>query len=209
MRKNTLFVSVLLGFGALAGGYSLLNSPSEAQYEARISEKNVKNDYNTEYLTAMRTNVNTGKVEASDYLKAIRESEAIKGKTSTMGLNWEFIGPDNIGGRARSIVVDKDDDQLLYCGAAAGGMYVSKNAGGTWEYKSGNWENIQVSTVVQDASGKLYAGTDFTQMQRQLLIMVLHFQEVGYGLVMIKEILGQDFNPRFHYQTHQASNGLT
>lgn len=161
MRKNTLFVSVLLGFGALGAVYSALNIAPEAKYETRNAEKSVKGEFNDEFLRAMRTNVNTGKVEAADYINAVSESKAIKGKTSNLGLNWDFIGPDNVGGRARAIVVDKDDDQKLYSGGAAGGMYVSSNAGGTWEYKSGNWANIHVSTIAQDGNGRIYAGTGF------------------------------------------------
>lgn len=46
---------------------------------------------------------------------------------------WKNIGPFDIGGRVRSIAVHPTNTNILYIGAAAGGIWKSINGGSTWE----------------------------------------------------------------------------
>lgn len=161
MRKNTLFVTVLVGLGSVAAIYAGMNEDSIAKYTSRNAQISAT-EANSEFFDEMHKNVNTGKIEPSDFIKASQEISARRKSQASLGLNWEYSGPDNIGGLTRAIVIDKDDSQRLYAGADGGGVFVSTNAGGTWEYRSQDWDNINVSTLVQDGNGKLYAGTGIT-----------------------------------------------
>jgi photosystem II stability/assembly factor-like uncharacterized protein len=45
---------------------------------------------------------------------------------------WELVGPSNIGGRMTSLAVDPTNPDLLYIGAAGGGVWKSEDAGKSW-----------------------------------------------------------------------------
>tara|TARA_R110002050_G_scaffold200591_1_gene335587 strand:- start:140816 stop:143893 length:3078 start_codon:yes stop_codon:yes gene_type:complete len=159
MKNNTLLVSVLAGLGSIAALFAIFSTQNVSQYSPReVVNSGAQSMANNEFFTAMRKNVNTGKVEASDYIKAAAEVNS-RSKSRATSLNWEFSGPDNVGGRVRGIVIDKDDANKVYAGAIGGGMYVSTDAAGTWTYKSDNWANILVSAIVQDGNGRVYVGT--------------------------------------------------
>jgi len=53
----------------------------------------------------------------------------LKGQSSVQ-FNWKETGPDNMGGRVRSLVIRKDG--RLYAGAALGGLWTSNNNGKNW-----------------------------------------------------------------------------
>lgn len=56
-----------------------------------------------------------------------------RGAYRDAGINgWDDLGPDNIGGRIRAIAVNPDNDNVIYVGAAAGGVWKSTNGGSTW-----------------------------------------------------------------------------
>lgn len=161
MKKNTLFVSVLIGLGSLAALFTVVTTDVDTQYVSRENANDVQNEMNDDFFNVMRKNAVTGEVESSDYLKAVQESKMAGSSRAALDLEWEFSGPDNVGGRVRGIVVDNETSSRLYAGGAGGGMYLSTDGGGTWTYKSEDWDNIHVSTIAQDADGRLYAGTGF------------------------------------------------
>ena len=158
MKKEALYLTIFLGFGALMTYILNTKSDKEGQYISRELQNTVSEEANSAYFDIMRKNVQSGKVEANDYLKAIEQVSTSRNARATQ-LNWEFMGPDNIGGRVRAIVVDNANGNRIYSGGAGGGMYISTDGAGTWTYKSDDWENIHVSTIAQDANGRLYAGT--------------------------------------------------
>jgi hypothetical protein len=160
MKKNKLFISALAGLGSVMALFAVFSNSGNSQYSPREEASDLAEKVNSDYFNTMRRNVNTGKVEALDYIKASEGVKELKMKNSrATSLNWDFAGPDNIGGRSRAIVVDNVNPNLIYAGGAGGGMYVSTDAAGTWSYKSTDWDNIQVSTIAQDGDGVLYAGT--------------------------------------------------
>lgn len=76
------------------------------------------------------------------------------------------IGPDNIGGRTRAIVVDQRDatHKTLYAGAVAGGLYVKGSESSTWDYvpyitESGDQITLSISCMVQTPDNMIYIGT--------------------------------------------------
>ncbi len=162
MKKNTLFVSLLAGLGSLAAVFTVINSEVEAEYSPReVIGDSMNASKRSEFFSYMRKNVNTGRIEPDDYINAIAATKNSK-VSRAANLNWEFSGPDNIGGRTRAVIIDNVDPNRIYAGSIGGGMYVSEDAAGTWTYKSDTWENLQVSTIIQDPDGRLYVGTGNT-----------------------------------------------
>ncbi|MGX5203392.1 hypothetical protein [Aliikangiella sp. IMCC44632] len=80
------------------------------------------------------------------------------------GLNstsWESIGPGNIGGRIRSLAFDPDNSDRIYVGSVSGGVWVTENAGASWQPTDDFMANLSVSTLKFDPnnSAVIYAGT--------------------------------------------------
>ncbi len=66
-------------------------------------------------------------------LQWFEQHQAMKNATPFNDLKWKFIGPDIISGRCTDIAVPGADRNIIYAGAATGGVWKSVNAGTTWE----------------------------------------------------------------------------
>ncbi len=67
--------------------------------------------------------------------------------------------PDNIGGRTRAILIDKNDVNHLYAGSVSGGLFESFNKANNWSKVSTFTENLAVSSMTQTPDGTVYVGT--------------------------------------------------
>ena len=47
-------------------------------------------------------------------------------------LNWQLEGPSNIGGRFNCVVTNPTDTNVIYAGAAQGGIFKTTDAGNSW-----------------------------------------------------------------------------
>ena len=74
---------------------------------------------------------------------------------------WMPLGPGNIGGRTRSILIHPQDPNIMYGAGVAGGVWKSTNAGGTWTPISDLIANIAVGSMAFDPKNPnvIYAGT--------------------------------------------------
>jgi photosystem II stability/assembly factor-like uncharacterized protein len=68
------------------------------------------------------------------YLNAVRQTQNFqkKGLSTRNGSNWILAGPTNSGGRITSLAVHPSNAQIIYAGAAAGGIFKSINGGTSW-----------------------------------------------------------------------------
>ena len=62
--------------------------------------------------------------------------------------NWDFRGPDNIGGRVRAIAIHPNDPDLIYVGSAGGGMWRSENAGDNWEMVDDFLPSLAITSII-------------------------------------------------------------
>lgn len=62
----------------------------------------------------------------------------------------EEIGPFNIGGRTRALVLDKTDANRIFVGAITGGMWVSDASGRGWTKLNDNEITLNISHLAQD-----------------------------------------------------------
>lgn len=73
---------------------------------------------------------------------------------------WSFLGPNNVAGRTRALLVDPADPSTLYAAGVSGGVF--KMAGGSaWVATSNQLSNLAVNALAFDPKDTrtLYAGT--------------------------------------------------
>ena len=74
---------------------------------------------------------------------------------------WKFLGPGNIGGRTRVLVIDPVEPRIMYTGGVSGGVWKSGNAGSDWYPIGDDLANIAVNSLAMHPTDRntLYAGT--------------------------------------------------
>lgn len=82
-------------------------------------------------------------------------------KSAAAQLNWEFVGPGNIGGRLRGLLVHPNNPNLLYVGSASGGVWKSTDGGTSWSPTMNDLVTLNISALVMkpDDPNTIYAGT--------------------------------------------------
>lgn len=116
----------------------------------------------------------SGVMDKHAHLRAVRQARAMSAlQKSHAAAAWQAIGPRNIGGRITALAVHPFDANIIYLGAAAGGVFLSVDGGRHWapifdEQPSlsigalaidpNNPDNIYVGTGEANGSGDSYAG---------------------------------------------------
>jgi photosystem II stability/assembly factor-like uncharacterized protein len=74
---------------------------------------------------------------------------------------WLSLGPGNIGGRTRSIVVHPTNAKVLWAGSVGGGVWRTGDGGQSWEPVDDFMANLAVTSLVMDPTDPdvIYAGT--------------------------------------------------
>lgn len=74
---------------------------------------------------------------------------------------WRFLGPGNIGGRTRVLVIDPSQPEVMYTGGVSGGIWKTYTSGLQWEPIGDDLANIAVNSLVMHPTDRntLYAGT--------------------------------------------------
>jgi photosystem II stability/assembly factor-like uncharacterized protein len=74
---------------------------------------------------------------------------------------WFFLGPGNVGGRTRVILIDPADPRIMYAAGVSGGVWKSRSGGELWEPVGDDLINIAVNTMALHPTDHqiLYAGT--------------------------------------------------
>jgi hypothetical protein len=74
---------------------------------------------------------------------------------------WTWLGPGNIGGRVRSILIHPTSTNILWCGGVDGGVWKSTNAGVAWFPLNDFMANLAISCMAMDPGNPntIFAGT--------------------------------------------------
>ncbi|MEZ5044273.1 MAG: T9SS type A sorting domain-containing protein [Saprospiraceae bacterium] len=101
----------------------------------------------------------SGNIDHRAYRQAVL---AKKGQLQTRNLSpWTPIGPVNIGGRITSISVHPDAPSVIFFGAAAGGVFRSRDNGQDWEPVFDEATNLAIGDIAisPDNPRSIYVGT--------------------------------------------------
>ena len=85
-----------------------------------------------------------------------------QGLSQPFNLNtYESVGPNNVGGRSRTLAFDKRNSNIMLTGGTTGGIFRSTNGGAKWTFVSPEDEIRSVTCIVQDPKtpDTWYAGT--------------------------------------------------
>ncbi len=158
MKRGLLFS--LSGL-VLAGAMIWMNyTPETEYYEPReATMQQLSADGYAAYMNRLRRNPATGKVEEADVMAARMQAEKLSKNASSSNLQWTEMGPDNIGGRTRAILFDRDDPNKMWAAAVSGGIFRSPNGGRSWIPVNDQLQNMAVVSLAQGIDGAIYAGT--------------------------------------------------
>lgn len=83
------------------------------------------------------------------------------GRSVQAANRWENIGPDNISGRVRAIAVHPTNTEVIYIGAAAGGVWKTTNFGNEWSTTFDTLSALAMGALAIDPNNPnvIYAGT--------------------------------------------------
>lgn len=161
MKKGILF-SLAIGATAIISATLFMKSQN-TYYSPRVQVVQHDDAYGSiEYINSMRVDPTTGKVDPQDEISARAHIERInskQGKKSALGLNWSNLGPNNIGGRTRAILVDKDNSNIIYSACVSGGLFKTTTGGSSWAPVNDSFNNLAVNSLCQAPNGDIYFGT--------------------------------------------------
>lgn len=74
---------------------------------------------------------------------------------------WQWLGPTNVAGRMRSLLLDPRDPQRLLSGGVSGGVWESRDGGGHWRPLSDDAANVNIGALAFEPGNPqvVYAGT--------------------------------------------------
>jgi hypothetical protein len=112
---------------------------------------------------------------------------------------WSELGPGNIGGRTRGLVIDPTSPTTMYAGGVAGGVWKTTNAGASWAALDDFMANLAVSALTMDPgnSSVLYAGTGEGYFNIDAVRGAGIFKTTDSGSTWIQ--LASTNNSSFHY----------
>jgi hypothetical protein len=163
MKSNFYsFQSVLTIVIFTAIFFSCKTTPNNSSQPAE-QEKNSQKRFDDingaiEYEFNMIKNPATGKIPEGirqmEMAQAREISQSQSPNAPTLLNAYTFQGPDNLGGRTRSIAYDVRfngaGNQIILAGGVSGGIYKSIDNGATWVRKSPTGQHFSVTSVAQD-----------------------------------------------------------
>ncbi|MGE5431120.1 MAG: T9SS type A sorting domain-containing protein [Syntrophomonadaceae bacterium] len=174
MKKYKVFLTSFLLFAGAVSSFLYFNQPqiltNEDFRKLRIEEEKDGDeeavpgyaDKMLEWYYGQRS-YPSGEVPVEWREKALKQisKNNLQLEKSASTLSWTQLGPRNIGGRIRSIVVNPNDPATIYVGSVAGGIWKTINGGTSWFALDDHMENLSIGSLVMDPSNPdiIYAGT--------------------------------------------------
>ncbi len=134
----------------------------------------------------------------SEALNHIKKNNILS-KTEAENFVWEQVGPGNIPGRTRSILIDPQNPDIIYSGSVSGGVWKTTDGGLSWFALKDNMENLAISTMVLDPNNSqiIYAGTGEGYFNTDQVRGEGIFKTINGGVTWSR--LSSTFNEKFYY----------
>ena len=102
-----------------------------------------------------------GKIKQSHYLTALKDAQYLHNNSVNRDLEWQLLGPTNIGGRITDLANHPAEPEIIYVAAASGGIYKSINNGDSWEQIFNDTPVISMGDIALDPNNPqiIFAGT--------------------------------------------------
>lgn len=104
-----------------------------------------------------------GEFDHSAYLRALDQREAMlaEGEVGIQAVAWTERGPENVGGRTRSLLIHPTNPNILIAGSVGGGIWRSTNGGTTWAPVDDRLRSLAIGCLAFDPTNPnvIYAGT--------------------------------------------------
>ncbi len=85
-------------------------------------------------------------------------------KSINGGASWSSAGLS--GGRTNALIIDPDNNDIIYAGTYSNGVYRSTNAGGSWTQMNDGLGSLTINRMGINPGVYLFAGTNGTSMYR-------------------------------------------
>ena len=166
MRFKT-FIPVLSTV-ALAAGIAIWGSNENAPNANRSVDISTETEKEQsirgaiESIYSMRLNEETQTLDPAWVAGAIAQADALQSVSKRLNkkLEWQGMGPDNVGGRIRAFLMHNSKPELWFAGGVSGGLFRSTTYGQSWTPINDLQENLNVTCVAQlPVSGKIIYGT--------------------------------------------------
>lgn len=167
-RKNfVVVIAVVTCISAffLVSKFNLVNKDGLYSQKDLASLKSQSGgDESIEWLKARYIDVTTGQAVTSERLAEI--DKQIRKLTKSKSISFISQGPDNIGGRTRAILVNRNNSNEVWAGSVSGGLFYSWNKGSNWSrvnsyFAAGASPNI--SSMTQTNDGTIFVATGSNQ----------------------------------------------
>ncbi|MEQ8625582.1 MAG: T9SS type A sorting domain-containing protein [Vicingaceae bacterium] len=162
MNIKRLTLLAASGLIAIAGVLSFQTSQKEVYFprsETYFTVEQQLADGYQEYMKTIRNNRTTGFISAAEVQAARTKASKMAKNNKSLNINWRFKGPDNVGGRTRAIVIDRNDTNHLYAGGVSGGIWESFDGAQSWQPYDKDFKIMNVSCMAQASDGSIYVGT--------------------------------------------------
>lgn len=102
-----------------------------------------------------------GEIPRGLYSQWAQHDQQYSGSRSAALSGITEVGPYDVGGRTRALLIDASNSSRYFAGGISGGLWRSNNAGVTWTSLNDQSSNLAVSCITQDPfnSNVLYYGT--------------------------------------------------
>ena len=153
----------LLSLATLAvvlSSFSWFGSKEAKYFPKRLEKSRVSSAQGfIEFMQSIKADQQTGTVDPDLVMAARKQVDVLPKGKSSLNLSWQFKGPDNIGGRTRALIIDRNNPDHLYAGGVAGGVFETFDGAVNWQPYDPDFKVNNISCMTQAIDGSVYVGT--------------------------------------------------
>jgi hypothetical protein len=166
LKNNAIAIGIIVVCGTLLAGIFLTTDSTSSANLEEVSEKKTGISPYRQWVSDLKTDHTSGPLTFEQVFEGknqVKEALAAQqqGMQRALGIEWEDMGPNNIGGRTRAVYVSRDNPARMYAGSVSGGLFVSDNGGLSWAAHAQNaiFSSTVIGAISESAGGDIYFGT--------------------------------------------------